>query len=158
MWRDLFSFTYGHLRKRGVSKSDAEDIAQEALTSAYVNLDGIDPARLRAWLVVAARNKMVDRYRRENRLVRLEETPQVVDPGPDPADEVIRSLDSEELQCAIEQLRPHDARLLRLRYFEERSLAEIADAIGTSAPAAKVAMFRARQRLRIVLQNEEEAS
>lgn len=155
MWRDLYVLTYRHLRKRGVPHFDAEDIAQEVLAAAYVNIDGIDPTRLRGWLLAAARNKMVDRYRSANRLVHLEAPESIEDPDADPAKAVIRSLDAAVLRSAVGRLSERDARLVILHYFEERSLAEIAETLSMSATAVKVALFRARRRLRRALEDEE---
>lgn len=155
MWRDLYVLTYRHLRKRGVPHFDAEDIAQEVLAAAYVNIEGIDPARLRGWLLAAARNKMVDRHRSANRLVHLEAPESIEDPDADPAKAVLRSLDAASLRRAIRHLSEREARLVVLHYFEERSLAEIAETLSMSTTAVKVALFRARRRLRRALEDEE---
>ena len=155
MWRDFYVLTYRHLRRRGVPHFDAEDIAQEVLASAYVNIEGIDPARLRGWLLAAARNKMVDRYRGANRLVYIEAPESIEDPDADPAKAIIRSLDAAAVRSAIQHLSERDARLVVLHYFEERSLAEIAETLSMSATAVKVALFRARRRLRRALEDEE---
>lgn len=155
MWRDFYVLTYRHLRRQGVSHFDAEDIAQEVLTSAYVNIEGIDPARLRGWLLAAARNKAVDRYRSANRLAYVDAPESIEDSDADPAMAVIRSLDAAALRSAIRNLPERDARLVGLHYFEGRSLAEVAEALSMSATAVKVALFRARRRLRRALEDEE---
>lgn len=155
MWRDLYVLTYRHLRRRGVPHFDAEDITQDVLAAAYVNIEGIDPARLRGWLLAAARNKMVDRYRSTSRLVHLDAPESMEDPDADPAHAVIRSLDAAALRSAIRRLSKRETRLVVLHYFEERSLAEIGETLSMSATAVKVALFRARRRLRTALEDEE---
>lgn len=155
MWRDLYSLTYRHLRRRGVPHADAEDIAQEVLTAAYVSIDSIDPTRIRAWLLAAARNKMIDRYRRTDRFVPLDDTLVVMDPDEGPAGAVLRKQEAQELRRVIAEMSPRDARLLELYYFDERPLADVAEMTGTSTMAAKVALFRARRRLRRALETGE---
>jgi RNA polymerase sigma-70 factor (ECF subfamily) len=155
VWRDLYSLIYRYLRRRGVPHADAEDIAQEVLTAAYVSIDSIDPAKLRPWLLSAARNKMVDRYRSANRLTQLSEALGVTDPDDDPAAVVMRSLDAAALRDVMGRLSASDTRLLELYYFEERSLADVAGMTGVSPTAAKVALFRARRRLKKALETEE---
>ncbi|MDO8949416.1 MAG: RNA polymerase sigma factor [Actinomycetota bacterium] len=154
MWRDLYVRTYRHLRGRGASHPDAEDIAQEVLAAAYANIDGIDPSKLQAWLFAAARNKLVDQHRR-NRFASLDAVPSLADPGANPEDATLRSLGVEALRRAVGRLPERDARLVTLHYFEERSLAEIACMQGMSATAVKVALFRARGRLRLALEEKE---
>lgn len=155
MWRELYSLAYRHLRKRGVPHADAEDIAQEVLTAAYVSIDGIDPARFRAWILSAAHNKMIDRYRRTDRLVPLDEALLVTKPDDGPEAVVLHALDKSMLRGAVARLPARDARLLELYYFDERPLADVAETTGMSAATAKVALFRARRRLKRALETEE---
>jgi RNA polymerase sigma-70 factor (ECF subfamily) len=120
-----------------------------------VSIDSIDPTRIRAWLLAAARNKMIDRYRRTDRFVPLDDTLVVMDPDEGPAGAVLRKQEAQELRRVIAEMSPRDARLLELYYFDERPLADVAEMTGTSTMAAKVALFRARRRLRRALETGE---
>lgn len=155
MWRDLYEDTYRYMRRRGLPHADAEDIAQDVLAAAYVNIEGIDPGKLRAWLFAAARNKAVDRYRRVSRLAPLDTTSPFADASQDPEHSVHRSMAAAELRGAVKSLPERDAHLVSLHYFEERSLADIARDQGMTPAAVKIALFRARRRLRRALETRE---
>lgn len=64
MWQDLYKAAFYYLLKLGVPQADAEDIAQEALLSTYLNLDGIQEGKLKAYVLTAARNKYTDYLRK----------------------------------------------------------------------------------------------
>ncbi|MDZ4179525.1 MAG: sigma-70 family RNA polymerase sigma factor, partial [Coriobacteriia bacterium] len=151
MWRELFVLTYRHLRSRGASHADAEEITQEVLMAAYINIEGIDPDKLSAWLRAAARNKMVDLYRRPARAVALDRARAVEDPGESPEAAALRADESAKLRGVIANLPPRDAHLLEQYYLDERPLSQIARECDISMTAAKVALFRARQRLKKAL-------
>lgn len=155
MWRDLYLSTYRYIRQRGIPHADAEDIAQEVLAAAYVNIEGIDPGKLRAWLFAAARNKAIDRYRRASRLAPMDDPSQIADATEDPERSVLRDLEAADLMSALRSLPARDAHLLSLHYFEERSLADIARDRGMTSGGVKVALFRARRRLRRALETKE---
>ena len=151
MWRELYGFVYAYLRHRGLSCADAEDVTQDVLETAFVHLDAVEPGRLHAWLLAVARNKLVDRARRSGRTVSVAEPPETADAADDPAEAAIVSADRDALAAALSRLGERDRRLIELRYIEERSVADTARRAGLSVSATKVALMRARQRLRAVL-------
>ncbi len=155
MWGELFDEVYGYLRRLGASHFDAEEIAQDALEAAYLHVDGIAPGTLRAWLKVVARNKLVDRARRAARSVPTAEPPDPGDWDADPMNHALKRAQAERIRKAIDALGQRDRELIELRYLEERTLAETAGAVGASVANTKVALYRARQRLRHVLERME---
>lgn len=152
VWQDLYAFVYRNLRAQGLSHADAEDLAQDILEAAYVHLDTVEPSRRHAWLLKVTRNKVVDRARRNRRLHPLAEMPESADPSLGPDEIALQSIDRLMLLEAIGCLPEREQHLLRIRYLEERSVIETADALGMSPGAAKVALHRARERLRKVLE------
>ena len=153
VWQELYGFVYGYLRHHGLSHSDAEDLTQDVLETAVVNLDAVKPGKLRAWLVAVARNKLVDRARRASRSTSVAELPDTADPARDPAEQAIASADREALRAAMALLSERDRRLIELRYLEERTVADTAKQAGLSVTATKVALLRARERLRNALEH-----
>ena len=152
VWHDLYRFLYRNLRRRGVPHFDAEDLAQDILETAYVHLDGVDPKRQHAWLLTVMRNKLVDRARRSEPLQSVPDLPEGNDPTLGPDEMALRSADHGMLLEAIAHLSERDRRLVVVRYLEERSVAETAHELGMSPGATKVALYRARERLRSLLE------
>ena len=140
---------YTFLRRRGFTAEEADDLTQETLIRAYTHLDGFRGLSMTAWLHRIAANISVD-YLRKQRVptVPLEGIPLLDAEEEDP---VVR-LDREE-RCArvlsvIQDLPECHQRVLRLRYYENRSLAEIAEAVHCTPMAAKLRVFRAVTALR----------
>lgn len=67
MWQELYKTVFRYLLKLGLPRQDAEDMAQEALLSTCLPLDGIRPGKLHAYLLATARHKCIDFLRKNNR-------------------------------------------------------------------------------------------
>lgn len=144
MWQELFVLAYRYLRGRGLSHVDAEDLAQDTLLVTYQHLDGIEPGKLQAWVRAVARNKHIDWARRYSRTVVVAEKPEAKDVWEDPA----VTGDKDDMQDLLSSLPAANRRLLQLKYFEDRTVEEVAEALGQSVNTTKVGLFRARRRLR----------
>lgn len=152
VWRDFYGFVYHTLRMQGVPHFDAEDITQDVLEVACTHLGNVDPRRRHAWLATVTRNKVVDRARRTQPCHVMAEVPDTPDPGLGPDEIVIRSADQQMLLAAIALLQERDQQLVRLRYLQDRTIPETAEELGMSVGATKVALHRARERLREILE------
>lgn len=144
MWQELFVLVYRYLRGRGLSHADAEDLAQDTLLVTYQHLDGIEPGKLHAWVRAVARNRHVDWARRHSRTILVAEKPEVKDVWDDAA----LAGDRADMKHLLSSLPAADRRLLELKYFEDRTVEEVAEALGQSVNTTKVGLFRARKRLR----------
>lgn len=141
-----------------VGADDAEDVAQDALTSAWRRRDDLrDPAAVRAWLLritvntchnwLRARNTPTGRYALS---LDVEEAP-LVDgaPGHDPgASDHGSRLD---LRLALASLDRESQRLIGLRYFAGLDSSEIGAALDTPAATIRTRLRRALSLLRQAL-------
>lgn len=152
MWHELYVFIYRYIRRRGIPHSDAEDLAQEVLEAACVHLDAVAPGKLHAWLIAVARNKIVDRARRDRRSFVAGDVPDIADTAPGPMDSVLQAGDRAALLEAVANLPERDRRLIEMRYLEERTVEGTARELNMTTNATKVALFRARERLRAILE------
>lgn len=148
MWRELFALAYQYLRQRGLSHSDAEDLAQDTILATYRNLDGISPGSLHAWVRVVARNKHLDLVRQRARIVTMPELTESADPHEDPLALAMATADRDATRELIARLSPGHRRLIELRYVEDHSVNEVAELLGKPVNTVKVGLFRARKRLR----------
>lgn len=139
----------------------AEDIVQEALVKAHRNLARFDGrSQIGTWLHRITANCALDALRRRRRaaperfarrLDELEGDRQPATPAPGPQ----RLAESAEIGGAVRRamagLSPLERAAFTLRHFEGRSSSEIADTLGLRVEGAKHAVFRAVQKLRLVL-------
>lgn len=148
--RDDRSTHLRYLTKRLHSPEDAEDVLQEFALKAVRGAGRLaDPGKLDAWLGVALRNALFDRYRRNAARTRLREAlanESTHGPTNGPEDDINRSLRC--LSRALAELPPKTARLLQRAELEETPLATIAGEMQLTANNVGVRVHRARAALR----------
>jgi RNA polymerase sigma-70 factor (ECF subfamily) len=141
---------------------DVDDLVQEAFLKAYRAIGSLDePASILHWLDAIARNVARDHLRRLKRDKvddRVETDDSVVDPDPGPEDLAeVREL-SAALKIGLSRLSARDATLLAMVTSLGFTPTDVAATLGMSNTAAKVAVHRARQRLRNVVLLQDELS
>ena len=126
--------------------ADAEEVVQDAFARAYRFLHRYDEEkRFKGWLfgivINQCRTAASERQRRDGRLVSIDALPDagVATPMPDELDPF--------LQRALMQLEPSHREALLLKYAEDWTYEEIADATGTRVSALKMRVKRAREQL-----------
>lgn len=143
---------YAFLRRKGFSAEEADDLTQETLLRAYSHLGAFRGSSMTAWLYRIAANVAVDHLRKQRLTFVAWEAAEGVPCCLAPDDDPMVRLDREEtrrgLLSVIELLPECHQRILRLRYYEDRSLAEIATTMNCSQMAAKLRVFRAVSALR----------
>lgn len=108
-----------------------------------------EPSLALPWLYGVARNIVRHFHRSQQRHLNLIERAQSMDPprSPDPATQVVRREEEEQVAAAMEQLREADRELVRLRLWEGLEHSEIGDVLGLSAKAVGMRYLRALKRL-----------
>ena len=133
----------------------AEDLAQEAFLRLYRTLDKFRPdAELRPWLYRLTANVCLDALRRREAattpldvLAEAGAEPSVERPDEQPEVALLRREERLDVQRALLQL-PADYRAaLVLRYLEDLSYREIADALGVPVSTVETRIFRAKRML-----------
>jgi RNA polymerase sigma-70 factor (ECF subfamily) len=139
----------GVLRRLLRDEEEAEDVLHEVFLEVWEHAADYDPGRgtVRAWLVMRARSRGLDRLRSLNRARsappdRLElDLPAATAPT-----------DTLTIRRALSNLAPELRRLLELGYFEGLSSAEIAAHEQLAVGTVKSRVARALAELRVVLQ------
>lgn len=140
------------LERQVGSRADAEDVAQNTFVAIHRNLDRYDAARsFVTWMFFIARNKAKDHHRRRAVMnwIGLEGREDTL-PAATPDPEQVTG-DRAELVKAEAMLKalPEGLRTpLLLSAMDGMSLTEIGAAMGISAKAAEVRVYRARKRLK----------
>jgi RNA polymerase sigma-70 factor (ECF subfamily) len=138
LFRGHWHLLLGYLTRRTGDASLAEELAQETFfraTRAFLGRKGGSPT---AWLLAIARNVLIDEARRGRRLVQLEESLLAAQRSLEP-DAATRDL--------LRRLPRSQQALLELVYVAGFSHAEVAAMTGSTAGAIKTAVYRARQAL-----------
>ena len=126
--------------------SAAEDAAQDAFLRAFTRLDLYREGEpFGAWLHGIVRNRCLDILRSRTRAAAA--YPMVAAPQADAEADAIRNLEAQGVRRALSRLPARDRALLVLRYWEDRPMEEVAQSLGMTDGAARVALHRARRTL-----------
>lgn len=121
------SALYGYLRARTRSGATAMDVLQDAMMEVWRNAGTFSGrSSVRTWIFAIARNKLVDRQRRDARLSYTDELPEQIDDGPDPAAVIASAQDARHLRACLDRLKAAHLAAIRLAFFEELPYADIA--------------------------------
>jgi RNA polymerase sigma-70 factor (ECF subfamily) len=150
----------GTIAKMLGSPNEAEDLAQQVFVRVWKSASRWEPnAKFTTWLLTIARNLVFNEVRRKGRArtVPLEEPDdraprEIADVSVIGPDSALASSELEQaIDAAIQSLAEQPRMALVLRRYEELSYDEIADVLGTTVPAVKSMLFRARNELRVQL-------
>ena len=156
--RVVFSVAY---RMTG-TRAEAEDLCQDVFLRVYQNLNRFDRGRpLGPWLRKITCNRALNHLRRrqlERGLFHESDSePAGLDSpaaGEDPAQRLARSERADRLGRAMEALPPRQRLAVTLKYVEELTADEIAEALGAPRNTVKTWLLRARETLRRELADE----
>jgi len=143
-FKKLYTFIWFRV---GKSAKTAEDLAQETFLRAFKHLKGFKrtSASYLSYLIKIAKNLLVSYYRKKKPipLETLESEPAV-----ETISSVENQMDAKARLANIAHLSVDYQTLLKLRYVERLSFAQIADKLGKSENAVKVSLHRARKAAR----------
>lgn len=143
------------------NRHDAEDALQETLFRAYRGFDKFrGEARVRTWLTAIADNQCASLAERRARyaigghlhqLIEMHEELRLRAHAAD--DDATRRLDE-----ALGRAPRKDREILRLRFFQDMALEEIADVLNIGLSAAKMRLYRALERVEVRLDEPSAAN
>jgi len=144
LYEQHFDRVYAFVVRRVGNRTTAEDLTSDIFHQALANLGRFEwrGVPFAAWLLRIAANAVVDHSRRAGR--------EHIVPDPDEPVEV----DFEEIEHRarlfrlVKELPADQGRVIAMRFAEQRSIAEIAHALGRTEGAVKQLQFRGLQSLR----------
>ena len=145
LYERYFHRVYAYVVRRTGNRIDAEDVTSEVFERALANINAFEwrGSPFGAWLFRIAANELADRWKRSSRNA---------DQGP-----VVTSLGDDDLERRVllyqlvERLPDAQRRVIELRFGDDKSLIEIATALGKSEGAVKQLQRRALETLRVAL-------
>jgi RNA polymerase sigma-70 factor (ECF subfamily) len=134
------------------SVEDAHDVAQETFVRAYEALPRYQSrGQFRVWIYTIAANLCKNRLKARRPVLSWEEpelAADLIDPTPGPEATALSRERALVVREALAQMGDRDRLMVLLYYQDDLSLDEIARIVGCRTGAAKVALHRARGRLR----------
>ena len=135
----------------------AEDLTGDVFTRMVINLPKYHPTRapFLAWLYRIARNLVIDNYRKtaSREQLSLEQVQNISTEENGPAQMVENQIIIEQIQVALQELKPFKQDVLILRFIMGLSLQEVASILGKTIGSIKVTQHRALNELRIILES-----
>jgi RNA polymerase sigma-70 factor (ECF subfamily) len=157
---DLFAYfaprLKSYLMRSGSDGGAAEELLQEVLITVWRRADLFDPAlaSVSTWVFTIARNKRIDRVRRETRPSWDPHDPALIpDPPADPVSVVAMAEDRARLAMALATLPQDQADLLKLAYYCDKSHSAIAAETRLPLGTVKSRIRLALGRLRLALKD-----
>jgi RNA polymerase sigma factor (sigma-70 family) len=162
--RDRFAFKklYEHFAPRlksfllriGSDLSAAEEICQESMIMVWRRAETFNPdsAGASTWIFTIARNKRIDKLRKDNRPLPDLNDPSFFQIPVDKSDDILQRVEEEKkITNALKNLPPEQAKLILSAYYEEKSHRKIADEtnlpLGTVKSRIRLAINRLRSQL-----------
>lgn len=145
----IFRFLYYRTNHQQI----AEDLTEEVFLKAFRSLSSLKGGqeKFRGWLFTIARHTVIDHYRKASETVGLEELEQL----PSYEQSVVNRLelagDAAQLLKALEQLKDEYQAVLKLRFFEDFEISEIAAMLGKSEGNIRIIQYRALGQLKKLL-------
>ncbi len=152
LYEHYFELVYAYVARRVRDRNEAEDLTAEVFHRALRSLPRFKwtGAPFAAWLFRISANMIVDRAQRaarERTIGNDDDVPQTQLRQSQQAD-LEQSERRASLFRSVDQLADDQRRVLVMRFAEEKSIREIADALGRSEGAVKQLQFRALEKLR----------
>lgn len=149
---------FGYLINRLGDRGAAEDVHQQVFLEVWQRGPSYDPERasIFTWIMTIARSRAVDELRRRR--------PEPQDPtgelhpveDSDPEGSPDALMERWRVAHLLSRLRPEEAELLRMRFYESLSQTEIAERTKIPLGTVKMRMVAALRRLRDMIDQEED--
>jgi RNA polymerase sigma-70 factor (ECF subfamily) len=165
--RDSFAELFAHFAPRvkafimrgGADPDTAEELAQEAMVSVWRKAASFDrrKAAVSTWIFTIARNKRIDRLRRERRPA-IDEADYLLQVEPEPtADARLEQRETRVmLSRSVAELPDDQAEVVKMAFYEDKSHSVIAEELGLPLGTVKSRIRLALGRLRGMVGEEDQ--
>ena len=164
--RSAFKTLYEHfaprlksfLLKIGADEFAAEEVCQESMIMVWRKAETFNPesAGASTWIFTIARNKRIDKLRKDSRPMPDFNDPSFYKKPIDKSDDILQRAEEEKkIKNALKNLPPEQTKLILSAYYEEKSHRKIADETNLPLGTVKSRIRLAINRLRTQLEDFE---
>ncbi|MDR2206379.1 MAG: RNA polymerase sigma factor [Flavobacteriaceae bacterium] len=158
-WTDVFSFVMKKVRNENI----ADEITVNIFSKVLSKLDLYDSEfQFKTWVLTIAQNTIIDFWRKKNR--ENIELDFVLDEGrqdenlknrfaKSPEELLISEEDQQKIRSIVESMDANYQDMIRLRFFEEKSIKEISEELNISVSNTKIRIMRAKKILAQLLKD-----
>lgn len=154
---------YGFMLKRTENETDTDDITIETFAKAFDKITTYNPEfGFNTWLITIAKNVHIDmlRKKKSSLFVAISDNDDdrafnVADDTPSVEDDIITEQNLSQLLNYIKRLKPAYQEVIQLRYFQEMSYQEMAEALEEPLNNIKIKLLRAKKLLADVISKKE---
>lgn len=133
----------------------AQDLTSETFYKAILSID-YDVSYIKYWLFRVCKNLFIDQLRKDKEFSNTEGLVYALTPEITPLDKLIESEDKKYLYNLVLSLHHSYTEILILYYYCDFTLNEICKTTGMTIGSAKTLLFRARKKLKIMLEGKNE--
>ena len=152
-WEDVFGF----ILKKVQDKVTADELTVVVFTKVLAKLDLYDENfEFKTWILTIAQNSVIDYWRKKSKKETLTENLAEVknEFEKSPEELLISKQQQQRIISTIASMDINYRKILELRFFEEKSIKEIAETLNISVANTKVRIMRAKKILAELLKNE----
>ncbi|WP_128896492.1 RNA polymerase sigma factor [Longirhabdus pacifica] len=154
--RDIESHVYRTAYYLLGNEQDALDISQEALIRIYKKITSYEEkAQFKTWVQRIVTNICIDHFRKKKTTVSMDEHDIVIPTENNVEKELMQDIVTNDVQEAISRLPDTYRTVIVLRYIQDFSYDEIANALDMPLNTVKSYLFRARTKLQTLLHDYE---
>lgn len=152
-WEVVFSF----IMKKVHNLTTADELTVSVFTKVLSKLHLYDPDfQFKTWLLTIAQNTVIDYWRKNNNPTETtsENWNEIKNQfAQSPEELLISEEDQQKIQHIIAGMESHYQKIIQLRFFEEKSIKEIAEELHLTVANTKVRIMRAKKILAELLKN-----
>lgn len=135
----------------------SEDLAQDVFVYVLINKKEYDfKYSLKTYLYTIARSRAINYLKREKRVIYMDEYIENNISINSIDDKILLDENKRKIHKAINKLNNNQAKILYLIDIEDMSYKEVSKILNISLPQVKMTLYRARKKLKMILQKEDE--
>ncbi|MEM9951165.1 MAG: sigma-70 family RNA polymerase sigma factor [Chloroflexota bacterium] len=159
LYRRYLQRVYSYLLSKVGNKQDAQNLTTQTFMAALDGIASYQPqGNFGAWLIGIARHKVADHFRKQRRIISIDDVPTLREMTM-PLDEIVnQQLQLEAVIDLLNKINSDRAEAIQLRFFANLKMQEIALIMQKSEDAVKMLVSRGLDDLRQMLNLMEKTS